>query len=234
MRYLVEGARLVFTDRTLWPYLWRPMLLGGAIYLVFLIAGFLTVPKIADWVMDVFRVQDGTARQAGNLIAYLGYALLLWFISGAIFLTGSTLVSAFMWEKLSIEVEERLGNPNPATWKVPIATMAVDGGLRFVLAMTMTILGLLCGWVVPVLGPVLIMGWLALHDFTGPSFMRRRHTLIQQMPKVYRLKGWFGFQLSCGVVTLFPFVNVLMLPAMVAGATIMVYRSEQAGTLVTR
>jgi uncharacterized protein involved in cysteine biosynthesis len=52
-------------------------------------------------------------------------------------------------------------------------------------------------------------------------------TLGGQFGRVFRLRGWLTFLLLGGLLTLLPFINVLLLPVMVAAGTIMVAKSER-------
>jgi len=82
------------------------------------------------------------------------------------------------------------------------------------------------GWLGPVLG-----GILSLFDFTAPYMLRRNLTFGKQWGHVFKLQGWFGFAVFGGIITLIPLVNILMLPVMVAGGTIMCHRNAVAGRL---
>jgi uncharacterized protein involved in cysteine biosynthesis len=75
------------------------------------------------------------------------------------------------------------------------------------------------------LGPVLVAGWVGVLDYTSPAFLRYNRTVGEQWPVGTKMKGWFGFQIGAGLLSLLPFVNVLMLPALVAGGTSMAVRS---------
>lgn len=231
MRYVMQGASLVFGRNRLWPFVWKPMLVGGLIYFLMVAIGFATVPNLFVNLMrqtGLDQILPGDDALVARTIGAIAYGVVLWFASGVLFLTFTTIASAFLWEKLSIEVERERGVLDPVTFKHSVATVVLDGGLRFVLALAITILGILVGWACFGIIGILMAGWVAMHDYTCPAMMRRGKPLWKQMPLMPRQKGWFGFQVSCGLVTIVPLLNVLMLPAMVAGGTIMVSETEKA------
>jgi hypothetical protein len=80
---------------------------------------------------------------------------------------------------------------------------------------------ILLGWLFFGIVGVVLAGWLGLLDYTSNAFARRGILIDRQFSSVRKLPGWGGFLVSAGVVALFPFLNVLLLPALVAGGTIL-------------
>ena len=82
------------------------------------------------------------------------------------------------------------------------------------------------GFIIPVVGPLLIAGYVATLDVTASAFARRGFLLKAQRKRFFQLKGWPVFLLIAGVFTLLPFVNAILLPILVAAGTLMVARSK--------
>ncbi len=227
MGHLAEGARIVFGDRRNWRYILIPWIWSLAILLGIMVLGYaLLVPWLLGWINERFQTQTGA------LFANLIYILFWIFAAGFVFITITSFTSSFLWDDLSQKVEEKLtGRPAPQS-SLKTSRVVSDSLSRGAFAIAMTFASLFCGWLIPIVGPVLIAGWLGVLDYTSPTFIRYNRTVGQQWPVATRMKGWFGFQLLAGALTLLPVVNVLLLPVMVAGGTVMAVRSKilEAGT----
>jgi len=222
MGYVIEGFRMVFADRRYWRYIVIPWVWSTLIFLAVIVVGYyLFVPSIQGWIDSRVEGYEGTIRAVVNL----AYAGIWFFIAGFVFLTITAVTSSFLWEGLSQRVEEQItGNPAPKS-TLPTIRLISDSASRGVFSILVAILSLFCGWVVPVVAPVVLAGWVGLLDYTSPAFLRYNRTVGQQWPSATKMKGWFGFQVASGLLTLVPFVNILMLPALVAGGTVMAVRS---------
>lgn len=226
MSYVLEGFRLLARNRRLWRYIARPMALAGLVFFAFVILGYvLLVPTIAV-LLERVHVDP---RLSGSLLT-VGYIVLWIFLSGVVYLGIAGFCSAMLWERLSIEVEREVGGSGPHT-TLPQSVLMLDGFTRFITLMFVVSVAFCCGpfmWGLP--GPIL-GGLLGVFDFTAPYMLRRGKTFGQQRAYVFKLKGWLGFAAVGAVITLLPVVNVLMLPVMVAGGTIMCHRNREIGRL---
>ncbi|HTQ11030.1 MAG TPA: hypothetical protein VMI31_13225, partial [Fimbriimonadaceae bacterium] len=108
-----------------------------------------------------------------------------------------------------------------------------DGVARGSFALAVTLLSLCCGWLFFGVPAVLFAGFLGLHDYTSAAYLRRGVTFPAQMSPVGKLEGRFSFAIAAGLLTLIPLVNVLMLPCLVAGGTLMVVDAEKPSGHVT-
>ena len=223
MGYVVEGFRMVFMDRRYWRYIVVPWMWSTLIFLAVVVVGyFLFVPAIQGWIDSRVEGYEGIVRT----LVSLAYAVIWFFIAGFVFLTITSVTSSFLWEALSQRVEEQItGNPAPKS-SLPTMRIVSDSISRGVFSILIAILSLFCGWAVPIIAPVVLAGWVGLLDYTSPAFLRYNQTVGQQWPVATKMKGWFGFQVVSGLLTLVPLVNVLMLPALVAGGTSMAVRSR--------
>jgi uncharacterized protein involved in cysteine biosynthesis len=213
MNYLVEGARLVYRERELWTYVWRPLLLSSLIFIAIVALGLVyIVPQLA-----ALGERFGLGDFAGTA-ALVAYGIFWWFASGVVFVAISSLFSSFLWDRLSLRVEQIARGGGPEA-KLGCSTSAADSAMRLMFSMFICFGTVLCGWFF-FLG-ILFAGWLALYDFTASAFLRRGVLFPRQASLAFRCKGSGGFLVGCGLLTILPFVNVLMFPAMVAGGTLM-------------
>lgn len=216
MNYVLQGIARVASDRSLWPYVVKPIAYGGVAYLALLVLGIALVrPWVERWAaLFADPMASGTVSVGGWLL----FALVWMFLSGVIFMTLNGVFAGYVWDKLGERIEaEELGVVArcPLT---PAQTM-LDLAARIALATLVGLAGLVASWVVPVVGPVAMMGALALLDFTCGVYLRRGKRLGSQLGSVWKLPGALGFAVGAGLVTLIPFANVLLFPGLVVGGT---------------
>lgn len=216
---------MVFGDRRFWRYIIVPWAWSTLIFLGVVVLGYFALVPWIQGSLDARLGPDAGYAGALKTLVSLAYLLVWFFIAGFVFLTITSITSSFLWDDLSQRVEENeTGLPAPKS-SLPTGRIIIDSTSRGVFAIFMAILSLFCGWIIPVAGPVLIAGWLGILDYTSPAFLRYNRTIGTQWPVATRMKGWFGFQIGSGLLSLIPLVNVLMLPALVAGGTLMAVRS---------
>ncbi len=210
---------MVLTTPRLWRFIVQPMLVAlGAFVSIAALVFWLVVPWVSQRVESV----------AGSLLGWATFGLsTLVFVlsSGFLFLLLVSFFSSTMWEKLSLEVE-LIATGNRVESKLPISTIIADNVARGLLAVMLTAISLCCGWILFGIPAILMAGYLGLHDYTAAAYLRRGLTFGDQRERVFKLHGWVGFLLLAGVLTLLPVVNVLMLPCLVAGGTLMVAESD--------
>jgi CysZ protein len=216
---------MVFLDRRYWRYIAVPWLWSILIFVLVVIVGYFA---LVPWIQGMIDSRLGTGSNLSGLaktLVSLTYVVIWFFLAGFVFLTITSITSAFLWDDLSQKVEEQTTGQMAPKSTLPTKRVVVDSISRGVFAIAMAILSLFCGWIVPFVVPVLIAGWLGVLDYTSPIFLRYNRTVGQQWPVATKMKGWFGFQVVSGVLSLVPLLNVLMLPALVAGGTIMASRA---------
>jgi uncharacterized protein involved in cysteine biosynthesis len=158
-------------------------------------------------------------------VAGLTYVIAWIFLAGPIYVSIVAGMSSLLWDGLSIAVEQRLVG-EAARQELPRSVVVGDSLSRTALSIGVSLLGCCCAWLLPVVGLVLLAGWISLLDFTACAYVRRGVTLGPQLGQVFRLREWPSFMLTTGVLTLLPLVNVFLLPIMVAGGTVMVVRGK--------
>lgn len=216
----MEGARMVFGDRRLRAYVVRPMLLGALAFIVVIVVAYLITVPLMSGLAD--RLGAGSFAQAIATVAFVVTVILL---SGSLYLAIVSLLSGLLWDKLSLMVErEKMGTAPEASYSSSQAWS--DSIRRAMLAGLAGVTALCCGWPTAGVLPVLLAGYVGLLDYTSPAYLRRGMFLRDQRKRVFKLKSAREFFLVAGLVTLVPVLNVIMLPALVAGATLMVAREE--------
>lgn len=198
----------------LWRYVWRPVVLAAILFVGLFAAGF--------WVLSR-SIGDG--GPLGQIAAALVLVVVVYFAGTAAFLTIAAILGSFAWDRLTREVEI-LTVGHAADTKLSGGAVAADTVLRLLFTLALGLCGMCCGIVVPVVGGAVFAGAAGLFDCTASAYLHRGVTLSGQLRQAPRLPGWTGFAAICGLATLVPLLNVLALPILVAGGTIMVARAE--------
>jgi uncharacterized protein involved in cysteine biosynthesis len=221
MRYVWDGVRLIAGKPALWPYVWKPMALGAAVFAAVLcLAWFLVAPFIQGLVAGW-----GAPGWLGGVLAAGVYLAALFFFGGTIYLGLCGLLSAFLWDKLSLEVE-KLVSERPPQARLSFWVLCGDAIPRCVFSGLVAVSAFACGWLTFGIAAMALAGWLGLYDYTSCAYLRRGITFRRQFGEAFRCRAWPGFAATSGIVTLIPLLNVLMLPALVAGGTLMLVDSE--------
>ena len=220
MRYVGEALLLFRRHPRLWRYVAGPLVWTLTLFLLILVAGyFLFVPPVAH---ALERVGLGSSA---NALGAATYVTAWFFISGIVYLAVLCFISSLLWDRLSEEVDYLVTGSAP-NFKPKRAALAADSIKRVFFALLMAAVAFGCGFVIPILGPVLIAGYVATLDVTSSAFSRRGYLFKAQRKRFLKMKGWPGFLLLAGIFTLLPFVNAILIPIMVAAGTIMVARSK--------
>jgi CysZ protein len=208
-----------------------PALVVAAVYGVLLVLLLTQIDALATWITPFAEEWEATWRTGTRLIAaaalMAGAVLLAVFTFTAITLT----VGDPFYEKIWREVEERLGDAPPDSgdpfWRsVP---RGIGNGLRLLLltasvALPLFVLGfvpVIGQTVVPVLG-VLFGGWFLAVELTGFAFDARRVSLRERRRMLgVRRPTALGFGVATYLLFLIPFGAVVVMPAAVAGATLL-------------
>jgi uncharacterized protein involved in cysteine biosynthesis len=217
----IRGFTLILTTPKLWRYIWLPMVLALLVYGAILAAcHFYLVPRLIS-----ATGAEGWLGTVAQVAGRIGFSIAMWFLAAPIYLFISGLFSSFMWEALSRRVEQHVYGTAPET-RVGCATLVSDSVLRVVFAAGLFVCGCACFFLGPIPG-FLVAAVLSLLDFSCPAFLRRGVPFPQQIGAAFRTRGSIAFAALCGIVSFLPFVFVLALPMMVAGATMLVRDSER-------
>ncbi|MGN9810666.1 EI24 domain-containing protein [Micromonospora sp. BQ11] len=187
----------------------------------------LVTPFADDW--------SSTARSLVRVIAGLAFLGL----GGLLAVVGFTAVTLVIgdpfYEKISERVEERLGGTPGGVelsfWP-SLRRSAVDSlklvGLSVLVGIPLFVAGfvpVVGQTVVPVIGAA-VGGWLLALELTGAAFSRRGRRLPDRRAALRSDRPMaLGFGVAVFVCFLIPFGAVLLMPAAVAGATLLARRS---------
>lgn len=222
MRPFGQGLKILINNKDLWPFVWKPLLWAAIFYLLLLLIGiFYLVPIITDRIPSPSWLSDWL-RMGGTVLF-----IILWMMfSNAIFLALSAGFSSLLWDRLSTAVEKKAFGSAP-NYPMGCITIVYDSLLRILFSLTAISLTFCLSFLGPLI-VILIAGMLSLFDFTCPAYLRRGYTFPHQVPKVLVAKNALSFNLICGFFSLIPFLFVLLIPAFVAGGTILCKESEPA------
>jgi CysZ protein len=211
-----------------------PALISFLVVLGALITLFVVVDDLADW-MTPFADDWGSGSRSlirGLLVLVIVIASLALAVLTYTALT--LLIGDPFYEVISERVEARLGGTPGAVnlpWYRTIVRNGVDSVRLIVLGIVINIPLFALGFV-PVAGQILVPilqaivgGWLITVELTGIPFNRRGLFLRQrrQLLRAHR-SLCLGFGIPVFLLLLIPFVAILVVPAAVAGATLLTRR----------
>jgi CysZ protein len=211
------------------PALVSAVVILAAVVLVIYFAGDLSdfmTPFAQDWSVGV--------RDTLRVIVVIAIVVVTVMLAVLLYTALTLVISEPFYEAISHRVEERLGGvPNEV--HVPMARMVwhslVDSLRLFIFGVLVGIPlflgGLIPGvgeTVVPVLGAV-VGGWVLALELTSVPFERRGMRFVQRRGVLKQRRSMaLGFGIATFVCFLIPLGAVLVMPAAVAGATLMTRR----------
>lgn len=217
MRHFWKGLALVWGKKELRKQIWMPLLKAAAIGTVGVALSYwLLTPLLSGLLAKI-----GLAGWWGTGGAWLLMTLLWVFAFSPTFYTIAILASAFEWEKLSKRVEELVHGPNVPSQAGNLQLAMMENARRWPRSFATIIL---CAVTAPILGGVvsaLIAGYQGVFDYTSPAFARRGVYWPAQKRVVKKLPERVPLILVGGFLSLIPFVNLLMIPVLVATGTLM-------------
>lgn len=212
-----------------------PALLSGILYIVALVLFIRFLPDLAaqvTWFADDWAGWlRGTTRVLGG-IAVTGVGLLL---SVLTFTAVTLLIGDPFYEKISELVEDRFGGVpdavDPGFWRT-LRRSLTDSlklvGVSVLVGIPLFLLGFLPfvgQTVIPVLAGA-AGGWLLALELTGVPFQRRGQRLRHRRVVLAGHKPLtLGFGAAVFVTFLIPLGAIVMMPAAIAGATLLARRS---------
>lgn len=220
----LHGIGLVFrTPRlrslALWP-------LAATLLLYIGLAVFGTAFAV-DFLAPYVRLGSDTTGSGFGFVRILVYAL--WFLLFPFLFTAIVSVFyGFLFETLSRAVEETVA-PGEAIpdYRPGIGTQVRDSLARLLLNGALVVITLIISAVTH-LGPipwVFAAGFMGLLDFSASAFQRRQLFLGGQFRTLFSgQRGIVPFMVVAGLLTMIPFIGVLFLPGLAAGATLLTRR----------
>lgn len=226
MGHLLKGMRYVFGEKRLRPFVWGPMALAAGLFVLVSFLAYIWLTPMAQELLG----RIGIDRAYSALIGNIAFLVIWWLISMTLYLGLAGILSSFLWEKLSVEVERMEGTMPAETARVGCGGTVYDTALRGALSIIIALLTLATGWLCFGFVGIFLAGFLGLLDYSSCAFARRGILIDRQWGAVRKCRGWKSFMVASGVVALFPFLNVLMLPALVAGGTLLGTQPERLPT----
>jgi CysZ protein len=220
-----------------------PALLSGILYIVALVFLIRYLPDLSaqvTWFADDWAGWLRSTTRVFGGIAVLGLGLLL---SVLTFTAVTLLIGDPFYEKISELVEDRFGGVPDAVdvgfWRSLRRSLADSlklVGISIVVAVPLFLMGL-----IPVAGQTVIPvvagavgGWLLTLELTGVPFQRRGQRLRDRRVVLARNKPLtLGFGAAVFATFLIPLGAVLLMPAAIAGATLLARRSLNKPIAIT-
>jgi uncharacterized protein involved in cysteine biosynthesis len=223
--HVFSGLWFLVRHPALWPLAALPMIMA----VVFIMGGLLLGAFSIRW------LEGAILPSQGKLPVGLGLVLMLALWIGAIGagvvlgLALALLITSPLLERLSRRVEEMVRvtpSSSSASWRWELA-QALRGGLFFLAAAPIVLLLSL----IPLIGPVLGLGWaaFALALQQSESALTRRGLDFKARRAWHRrfLPETMGFGVAGLVMLVVPCANFLLAPALTVGGTLMVLELEE-------
>ena len=222
MSALIRGIKLSWADKRFRPYFWKPLIWSILAFMAIMIPLRIFLPPWIQGQFAEFGISTGP-----DWVWRLGINILLFLISGSVFYGLNGLLSSFVWEELSLFSEQLLYGSAP-NQRVTFGTNLKDTLARLPSSVGLSILAILLSFTPMGVGSIWPNGRLCLLDFSAPAYLRRGVHFREQKAILAKNPKSMEFMLSSGIVTLFPFLNLLCLPGLVIASTIFVRESEMS------
>jgi uncharacterized protein involved in cysteine biosynthesis len=196
MQFVLKGTQLIYKNPELRRYLVKPLLWSIFLYIVI---------SITSSTLAVGPLSGLLSR-----LDFIPDHLTIW-IARILFFIG--------WSFIAGDSHTPNTLPGIGTvWSDAIRRLPLSLGIG-ILSFLLGIFG--AGWL-----SIWPVGWLCLYDFTSPAYARRRTFYPAQKAAAKKLRYGMSFALTCGLISLFPLLNLVLLPGCVAGATLLVRANE--------
>lgn len=216
-----------------------PALVVGSVYTAAIVVFAFQLDAIAEWVTPFADGWSEPVRVATRFaagLALIGVAVLLAIYT---FVAVTLAVGDPFYERIWRTVETRMGD-EPAEVDEPFWRSAVRGlgtAIRLLLLTALVGVALFATGLIPVLGPIaapvlgaILGGWVIALELSGFAFDIRRFTLRERRRMLgARRAQTLGFGVLTYVLFLVPFGAVVIMPAAVAGATMLARDAIGAG-----
>lgn len=222
MDYVIKGVFLVWGERRFRRYFLRPFWASLALFLAISVTLRLTLPRVLETAWH-----DLGGSPLPTWLWWIVVTIILFFVSGTIFFALNGILSSLLWEELSYQAELAAFGNAPRE-KTTFARGLADSAARLPSTIGWTVLGMALSLTPMGLGAAWPNGQLSLTDFTAPAYARRKCYYPAQKVRANRLRSARSFAWTAGFVSLIPILNLICLPGLIAGATLMVRQEEGA------
>ncbi len=224
MRHVATGFRLVFEQGRYVRFALVPTLISGGLWLGAMVLLFALIQTELHRFLARLPLPGWMVAVAGTLI----FAVAFVYLAAFLFLWIAAVTNSLLWRGLAGEIERTLTGSAPDV-KVSFGSSLGDTVSRSTVVVLAAVVATGCGWALLGLPGLFFGSVISLTDYTSAYYLRRGITYGGQVGQVFRLPGWFGFALCGGLLTLVPFVNIFMLPVLVAGGTAMAVEGRLSG-----
>ncbi|MEU2614395.1 EI24 domain-containing protein [Micromonospora sp. NPDC007271] len=212
-----------------------PALISGVLFAVAFVTLFYFVDDLAALVTPFADDWSAAWRSLARVVAGLAIVGLAGLLGVLTFTAVTLIIGDPFYEKISERVEDRLGG-TPGAVEVPFwasLRQSIRDSLRLVAVSALVGVPLFAAGFIPVVGqtvvPVLgaaVGGWFLALELVGAAFYRRGMGLPERRALLRADRPTaLGFGVAVFVCFLIPLGAVLIMPAAVAGATLLARRS---------
>ncbi|MBC8142005.1 MAG: EI24 domain-containing protein [Armatimonadetes bacterium] len=218
---IFRGTFLLWRTPRLWGLALAPLLAAMVVYTLLGIGGgAVMIPLLKEW----------TADMGIPWLATVGFVVVWVFLFPFLFTLIGGAFAGVIFEPLSRAVEKTMRGDLPPTPETPLSPGAAFGDTmaRLALSATLALLAFGFGFIAGVIPAIIAASILTLLDYSAPVYARRGKMLGAQWRDLIGSPDFdtATFALASGFVSLLPVIGVLMLPGMVAGATLLTLRRE--------
>jgi hypothetical protein len=142
MEHLLKGIGYVFTRRKLWPYVWGPMVVAAVVFIaISLLARMWLAPVFSDWIGRM-----GLEALYSGILGQIAFTLLWWLIASMLYVGIAGVLSAFLWERLSREIEILEGTLPEKEARIGCLGVTYDTLIRSGISLFVGIAAFVTGW----------------------------------------------------------------------------------------
>lgn len=208
-----------------------PALIVASIYAVGIIVLLVNLESIAVAVTPFAESWEEPLRTGTRIVAILAFLAVALLIVVYTFTALTLIVGDPFYERIWRHVESRFGEvphaPDEGFWRM--LGRGIGDALRLLVPTVFIGLGILLLGLIPFVGQVvalvlgaLVGGWFLAVELTGLAFDARGHSLRERRRTLGRRRPMvLGFGVATYLLFLVPFGAVLVMPAAVAGATVL-------------
>lgn len=228
MKHFLESLRLFRTQRSLIPYLWKPIALAFCLYVALVFAAALSVGGIFG-----AQIQESVFRPLTTLAGAALVVVVAVFLGGPILTGLATLVSSWHWDGLGRKIEGIKGTTPEGPGLKP-SQLALDISLRLMFGLTGLVFIILFTFTGLWWASALVAGLLALMDYTAGACQRRDKIFPASAFFAFGRKGALSLWLVCSVSALIPLLFVLLHPILAGAGTLLILSGDGAADRIKR
>lgn len=241
-REFFVGVGLLFRGLKVWgtapKLMWLgmiPALLVGLAFVAGIVALGINLERLAELVTPFASVWDEPFRTGTRIVAGLALLAVAILIVIYAYTTITLIVGQPFYERIWRHVEDKFGpipeTPQTGFWRA--FWRGLGAGLRLLIPTLFLGVGLFALGFIPVVGQVLVPvlgatfgGWYLTLELTGLAFEGRGYTFRDRRQTLRsRRAATVGFGAATYLMFLIPLGAVIMMPAAVAGATLLTRRA---------